>query len=45
LDKTKITMGGNYTYTRGLISGQMMLRVNRIAGFMSKSLFGSVEQH
>ncbi|QLR45271.1 TonB-dependent vitamin B12 receptor BtuB [Enterobacter sp. RHBSTW-00994] len=45
LDKTKITMGGNYTYTRGFdIGANDAPRQPDRDGFMSKSLFGSVEQ-
>ncbi|MCU6663732.1 Vitamin B12 transporter BtuB precursor [compost metagenome] len=45
LDKTKITMGGNYTYTRGFdIDAQDAPRQPDRDGFMSKSLFGSIEQ-
>jgi TonB-dependent vitamin B12 receptor len=45
LDKTKITLGGNYTYTRGFdIDAQDAPRQPDRDGFMSKSLFGSVEQ-
>ncbi|KNC92864.1 TonB-dependent vitamin B12 receptor BtuB [Trabulsiella odontotermitis] len=45
IDKTKITMGGNYTYTRGFDIGanDAPPQPDR-DGFMSKSLFGSVEQ-
>jgi vitamin B12 transporter len=44
-DKTKITLGGNYTYTRGFdIDAQDAPRQPDRDGFMSKSLFGSVEQ-
>ncbi|NYU09847.1 TonB-dependent vitamin B12 receptor [Enterobacteriaceae bacterium CCUG 67584] len=45
LDKTKITLGGNYTYTRGFdIDAADAPRQPDRDGFMSKSLFGSVEQ-
>ncbi|MFW0768295.1 TonB-dependent vitamin B12 receptor BtuB [Trabulsiella odontotermitis] len=45
IDKTKITMGGNYTYTRGFdIGANDAPRQPDRDGFMSKSLFGSVEQ-
>jgi len=45
LDKTKITMAGNYTYTRGFdIDAADAPRQPDRDGFMSKSLFGSVEQ-
>ncbi|KFC00996.1 outer membrane vitamin B12 receptor [Trabulsiella guamensis ATCC 49490] len=45
IDKTKITMGGNYTYTRGFdIGANDVPRQPDRDGFMSKSLFGSVEQ-
>lgn len=45
LDKTKITMAGNYTYTRGFdIDAQDAPRQPDRDGFMSKSLYGSVEQ-
>ncbi|MFO3906856.1 TonB-dependent vitamin B12 receptor BtuB [Enterobacter hormaechei] len=45
LDKTKITLGGNYTYTRGFdIDAQDAPRQPDRDGFMSKSLFGLVEQ-
>lgn len=44
-DKTKITMGGNYTYTRGFdIGANDAPRQPDRDGFMSKSLYGSVEQ-
>ena len=45
LDKTKITMAGNYTYTRGFdIGAKDAPRQPDRDGFMSKSLYGSVEQ-
>ncbi|MEL2240849.1 TonB-dependent vitamin B12 receptor BtuB [Leclercia adecarboxylata] len=45
LDKTKITLGGNYNYTRGFdIDAADAPRQPDRDGFMSKSLFGSVEQ-
>ncbi|MEH4929365.1 TonB-dependent vitamin B12 receptor BtuB [Enterobacter cloacae] len=45
LNKTKITMAGNYTYTRGFdIAAQDAPRQPDRDGFMSKSLYGSVEQ-
>lgn len=45
LDKTKITMAGNYTYTRGFdIDAQDAPRQPDRDGFMSKSLYGSIEQ-
>ncbi|WP_151995342.1 TonB-dependent vitamin B12 receptor BtuB [Buttiauxella massiliensis] len=45
-DKTKITLGGNYTYTHGFdIAAQDAPRQPDHDGFMSKSLFGSVEQN
>ncbi|MEL4871918.1 TonB-dependent vitamin B12 receptor BtuB [Pantoea agglomerans] len=45
LDKTRITMAGNYTYTRGFdIAAQDAPRQPDRDGFMSKSLYGSVEQ-
>jgi len=45
LNKTKITLGGNYTYTRGFdIDAADAPRQPDRDGFMSKSLFGSVEQ-
>ncbi|MDY1039315.1 TonB-dependent vitamin B12 receptor BtuB [Lelliottia sp. CFBP8978] len=44
-DKTKITLAGNYTYTRGFdIDAQDAPRQPDRDGFMSKSLYGSVEQ-
>lgn len=44
-DKTKITLGGNYTYTHGFnIDAQDAPHQPDRDGFMSKSLFGSVEQ-
>jgi vitamin B12 transporter len=45
LDKTKVTMAGNYTYTRGFDIGALDApRQPDRDGFMSKSLYGSVEQ-
>ena len=44
-DKTKVTMAGNYTYTRGFdIAALDAPRQPDRDGFMSKSLYGSVEQ-
>lgn len=44
-DKTKVTLAGNYTYTRGFdIDAQDAPRQPDRDGFMSKSLYGSVEQ-
>lgn len=45
LDRTKITLAGNYTYTRGFdIAAKDAPRQPDRDGFMSKSLYGSVEQ-
>ena len=44
-DKTKITLAGNYTYTHGIdIGAKDAPRQPDRDGFMSKSLYGSVEQ-
>ncbi len=45
LDKTKITLAGNYTYTKGFdIAALDAPRQPDRDGFMSKSLYGAVEQ-
>ncbi|WP_297200989.1 TonB-dependent vitamin B12 receptor BtuB [uncultured Pluralibacter sp.] len=44
-DKTKVTLGGNYTYTHGFnIDAKDAPSQPDRDGFMSKSIFGSVEQ-